>query len=98
MAITELQKAIQDLYQNGISQEELGITKAHSKGMAIRESETKDTKAFNLASMEALDLGCDFLNKVLVEIDATTLEEFNAFIRDVLDPEKAVMITVGPSQ
>jgi predicted Zn-dependent peptidase len=98
MAITELQKAIQDLYQNGISQEELGITKAHSKGMAIRESETKDTKAFNLASMEALDLGYDFLNKVLVEIDATTLEEFNAFIRDVLDPEKAVMITVGPSQ
>ncbi len=98
MAITELQKAIQDLYQNGISQEELGITKTHSKGMVIRDNETKDRKAFNLASMEALDLGYDFLNRLLVEIDATTLEEFNAFIRDVLDPEKAVMITVGPSR
>jgi zinc protease len=98
LAITELQKTIQDLYQNGISSEELGITKIHAKGMAIRENETKDTKAFNLATMEALGLGYDFLNRMLAEIDLTTLEEFNAFIRDVLNPEKAVMITVGPTQ
>lgn len=98
LAITELQETIQDLYQNGISSEELGITKIHSKGMAIRENETKDTKAFNLAAMEALGLGYDFLNRMLAEIDATTLEEFNAFIRDVLNQEKALMITVGPTQ
>lgn len=97
-AITELKKTIQDLYEKGISSEELAITKIHSKGEAIRENETKDTKAFNLAAMEALGLGYDFLNRMLIEIDATTLEEFNAFIHDVLDPEKAVLITVGPKQ
>lgn len=98
LAVTELQKTIRDLYQNGISPEELAITKIHSKGTAIRENETKDTKAFNLATMEALGLGYDFLNRMLVEIDATTLAEFNAFIRDVLNPDKAVTVTVGPNQ
>ena len=97
-AITELEKTIQELYQNGISQEELDITKTHSKGIALRENETKDTKAYNLATMEALGLGYDFLERMLVEIDKTTLAEFNAFVRDVLNPENAVMITVGPSQ
>ena len=98
LAVTELQKTIRDLYQNGVSPEELAITKIHSKGTAIRENETKDTKAFNLATMEALGLGYDFLSRMLVEIDATTLTEFNAFIRDVLNPEKAVKVTVGPNQ
>lgn len=97
-AITELKKTIQDVYQNGISSEELNITKTYSKGMTIRENEIKDAKAYNLAKMEALGLGYDFLNRMLGEIDVTTLEEFNAFIRDVSNPEKAVMITVGPTR
>ena len=64
----------------------------------IRDNETKDAKAYNLASMEALGLGYDFLNRVLDAIDSTTLEEFNNFIRGVLDPEKALTITVGPTR
>jgi len=97
-AIAELKKTIRDLYEKGISSEELAITKAYSKGAAIRENETKETKALNLATMEALGLGYDFLNRTLEEIDAITLEEFNGFIRGVLNPEKAVHITVGPTQ
>lgn len=98
LAITELQNTIQSLYVKGISSEELAITKAHSKGVAIRENETKVAKSLNLATMETFNLGYDFLNKVLTEIDATTLEEFNAFIRAALNPENAVLITVGPTQ
>jgi zinc protease len=93
-----LQRIIRDLDEKGISSEELRISKVHSKGMALRENETKDTKALNLATMEALGLGYDFLNRMLAEIDATTLAEFNAFIRDILNPENAVIITVGPTQ
>ena len=66
--------------------------------MALRDNETKDTKAYNLAIMEALGLGYDFLNRILDGIDATTLEEFNSFIREVLNPEKSVKITVGPTE
>lgn len=98
IAIAELKKTIQDLYQNGISGEELSITKIHSKGMAIRENETKDAKTYNLSLMEAFGLGYNFLNRMLVAIDSTTLEEFNAFIREVINQEKAVSITVGPTQ
>jgi predicted Zn-dependent peptidase len=97
-ATAELKKTLEDLYQNGISDEELSITKIHSKGVAIREIETKDDRTYNLAFMEASGLGYDFLNRILIEIEATTLEEFNTFIRDILNPEKAVTITVGPTQ
>jgi predicted Zn-dependent peptidase len=97
-AISELQNTIQDLYQNGISAEEFRVTKVHSKGMFIRENETKDNKTYNLAFMEALGLGYDFLNRMLTELDATTMEEFNAFIQSFLNPEKAVSVTVGPTQ
>lgn len=98
MAIEELKKTIQDLYQNGISAEEFSMTKVFSKGMVIRENETKDAKTYNLAFMEAQGLGYDFFNRILTEIEATTLEEFNTFIQRVLDPENAVSITVGPTQ
>ena len=98
LATEELKKTIQDLYQNGITAEELSVTKVLSQGEVIRENETKEAKSYNLTFMEAIGLGYEFLNRVLSEIEATTLEEFNAFIRDVLDPEKAVSITVGPSQ
>ena len=97
-ATIELKKTIDDLYQSGITEEELSITKILSKGMAIRENETKNDRTYNLAFMEASGLGYDFLNRILAEIESTTLEEFNAFIRYVLNPEKAVSITVGPTQ
>jgi zinc protease len=97
-AIAELKKTIEDLYQNGISSQELNIAKIYSKGMTIRENETKDDKTYDVAFLESSGLGFDFLNRILVEIEATTLKEFNAFIREVLNPKTTVSITVGPTQ
>ena len=98
VAIQELKKTIGELFENGISAEDLDITKVHSQGMALRDNETKDEKTYNMVTMEALGLGYDHLIRMLSEIEAITLEEFNAFIRDVLDPEKAVEIVVGPKE
>jgi zinc protease len=98
MAVAELNEILRNLFQNGISEEEFSTTKAHSKGTALRENETKIARTYSLAFMESLGLGYDFLNGLLDEIDATTLAEFNAFVRGVLVPEKAVSITVGPSR
>ncbi len=98
VAIQELKKTIRDLYDNGISDEDLDMTKAYSRGLALRDNETKEEKTYNMATMEALGLGYDYLIKMLSEIEATTLEEFNAFIRDVLDPEKAIEIFIGPNE
>ncbi len=95
-AMEELKKIIQDIYEEGISSEELETTKTHSKGSWIRDSETKDSKTLSLGTFEALELGHDFLNRILSEIDAISLEEFNDFIKDVLSPKQAVEIIVGP--
>jgi predicted Zn-dependent peptidase len=98
LATAELEKTITELFQVGITAEELRIAKVHSKGAVMRENETKDEKSYNLAVMEASGLGYDFLDRILTEIDATTLEELNAFIHRVLNPENTVTITVGPNQ
>jgi zinc protease len=98
VAIQELKKTIQGLYENGVSAEEFDITKAQSRGADLRENETKDEKTYSMATMEALGLGYDFLVRILSEFEKTTIEEFNAFIRDVLNPEKAVEIIVGPKE
>lgn len=97
-AFKELDTIIQDLYRNGISAEEFRVTKILSKGMIIRENETKDAKTYNLAFMEALGLGYDFLNLMVSDMEAISLELFNSYIRSVLDPENAVSIAVGPNQ
>jgi zinc protease len=95
-AMEALKKIIRNLSEEGISTEELEITKIHAKGSFMRESETKDDKTYNLVAFEALGLGYEFLNKVLSEMDATSLEEFNTFMKDVLSLDKAVGIIVGP--
>ncbi len=95
-AIQELKKTIRELFENGITAKELHVAKVHSKGMALRGNETKDEKTYNMAAMEALGLGYDYLNRILLEIQATTLDEFNAYIADILDLEKAVEIVIGP--
>jgi zinc protease len=97
-AFEELNKIIQDLYLNGISDEEFSVTKVLTEGIVIRENETKDAKTYNLAFMEALGLGFDFLDRILNEIEATNLEGFHSYIRKVLNPKKTVSITVGPAQ
>jgi len=95
-AMDALKKIIQNLSEEGISAEELEITKIHSKGSFMRESETKDDKTYNLVAFEALELGHEFLNQILSEMDTTSLEEFNAFMKDVLNLDKAIEIIVGP--
>jgi len=97
-AVSELDAIMRDLYQNGVPEEEFLATKVHTKGMALRENETKNSRTYNLAYLEALGLGYDFLNRLLDEIDRTTLDEFHAFIRDVLDPDKAMSIIIGPNR
>jgi zinc protease len=97
-AFQELNKIIQNLFHNGISAEEFNATKILSKGMIIREIETKDAKTYNLAFMEATGMGYDFLNELLSDIERTTLEQFQSYIQRILDPERALSISVGPKQ
>jgi len=97
-AVEALRKVITDLHENGITEEEFEVTKTFSKASFLRENETKTTRARNLSSFEALGLGFSFLDRFSAEIEAISLEEINAFIKDIFDPVKGLKIIVGPKE
>jgi zinc protease len=96
MAMDALKKVLMELYEEGISEEELQITQTNSKANFLRNNETKNVRSSTIAYYEALGVGYDFINTYFAEIDKTSLDEFNAYIKEVLNPEKGVSITVGP--
>jgi predicted Zn-dependent peptidase len=96
VAMDALNKVLLDLYERGVSEEELKVTKTNSKANFLRNNETKDIRSITMAYYEALGVGYDFINNYFSEIDRTSLDEFNAYIKDILNPEKGISITVGP--
>lgn len=97
-ALDELNKIFQDLYEKGITEEELQATRINSKTHFVRGNETKEIRVQNFDFFEASELGIDFASIFLQEIDKITLEEINAYIQNVLSPEKRTMVIVGPKK
>lgn len=95
-AIKALKKVLNKLFEEGITEEELEVTKIQSRASFLRNNETKETRTLNLASFELLGLGCEFLNNFFSETNDITIEEMNTYIKDVLNPAKAVEVIVGP--
>lgn len=95
-ALMALKKALSDLYENGIKEKELEITKIYSKAAFLRDNQAKGIRTQNMASFEIIGLGYEFLNKFFEEIESINLEDMNAYIKDVLNPEKGIEIVVGP--
>jgi predicted Zn-dependent peptidase len=91
-----LRKILTDLYEDGIEDKELEVTKIYSKAAFLRNNQAKGIRTQNLAYFEALGLGHEFLNKFFEEIDSISLEDINSYIKDVLNPENGIEIVVGP--
>jgi len=96
IALEELARVLGDLYRTGLTEEELATAKIHTQADFLRNNETRGVRLSSMGYFEAMDFGYDFINRYFEEINATTLEEMNAFIKDILDPEKAVKMLVGP--
>jgi zinc protease len=94
-ACAALKKALQEVYEKGITEEELQATKAYSKAEFLRTNETKEIKTRNFAFFEVLGLGSEFGSQLFSELDSTSLQEINSYIKDILNLEKAVQIVVG---
>ena len=88
---------LNELYQNGLTEEDLETTKAYFRGAFLRQVETKENRTNALLYLEAIGLGHEFLDQILHQIDTTTLDEINAFINEHLQPEKRLLVVVGPS-
>ncbi len=96
VALEALKKVLSSLFEKGITEEELEVTKINAKASFLRDNETKGIRAGNLVSFEALGLGCEFLSGFFLEIDAIGLDEINTYIKDILNPEKGVEVVIGP--
>jgi len=96
VALEALKKVLSSLFEKGITEEELEVTKINAKASFLRENETKVIRAGNLVSFEALGLGYEFLSGFFLQIDAIGLDEINTYIKDILNPGKGVEVVIGP--
>jgi len=90
-----LWKTVSSLYEQGITEDELAMTKANAKGDFLRENETKESRVGNMINFEGLGLGYNFLNRFIDELNGVKLDQVNAFIKEYLKPEKAILVFVG---
>jgi len=95
-AAEALKMVLVNLYEHGITEEELDITKTHYKSYFMRENETKENRARSLSSFEGLGFGLDFFTKFFQNVDNVTLEDINTFIKEYLKPDQGLEITIGP--
>jgi zinc protease len=96
VALKAIKNVLNNLFEKGMTEEELEVAKIYTKTSFLRNNETKETRARNLASYEALGLGYEFLSGFFLEIDAIGLDEINTYIKDTLNPEKALEVVIGP--
>jgi len=93
-----MQKILSDLFEKGMTEEELETTQAYYKGAFLRQIESKEGRTQTLIEFEGLGLEYRFLDRIFDEIDATSLEEINGFIKASLAPEKRLDLVVGPQE
>jgi predicted Zn-dependent peptidase len=95
-ALKALDDTVGSVWEQGLTEEEFEAARALLKANFLRDNELKPTKAATLAYFEALGLGFDYFTKFLTELEDLTLGETTAYIKDLLNPEKAVVVVVGP--
>jgi len=93
-----LEKTLAALYEKGVSAEVLKETVIFVRSNFLRTNETKDRRASTLCGFEALGLGYDYFGSFFGELAAVTPDEFNAYLKEVLDPGKSALVIVGPKK
>ncbi|MCX6580987.1 MAG: pitrilysin family protein [Candidatus Aminicenantes bacterium] len=93
-----LTKILTDLYQNGVGEEEFAAAKIRTRAHFLRSNETKETRTFYLGLFEQIGPGFEFLENFFSAIETVTPGDFNAYIKEVLKPERLVKIVIGPGQ
>jgi len=88
--------ALDDLIERGVSEKDHHANLTFTKGSFLRQIETKRDRTSFLLSLEALGLGYSFLDRIFLEVEKISVEEMNAFIKDILSPEKRLEVIIGP--
>ena len=95
-AATALGRVINGLRDKGLASGELEAVRAVARTRLLRATEMKSSRLRTLGLYQSLGLAPDGVTDLLAAADAITREDLEAFIREVLDPARALKITVGP--
>lgn len=95
-AAAALDRTLARLREEGLTAEELGAAKTVAKAAVLRAVEPKVGRIGLLALYEVLGLGPGGLAGIAEALEAVGAEAFNAYVKAVLDPERALEVTVGP--
>ena len=95
-ARSSLEGVFRDLAAVELTEEDLGISRNNTGASFLRANETKETRARTAALFEARGLGCEFLKSFLEEIRNVTVDEWNAFVRNIFNMDKSVEVVIGP--
>jgi zinc protease len=94
-AVIALEAVLRSLHDGGVTEDELRMTKTLARAQLLRSSEAKKFRAQIVGFWRVLGLAFDDLDGAFARLDAVTVDEMNAFIREFLDPAKSILIIVG---
>jgi len=86
-----------DLWRSGVTGDELEAARVSVWGAFLRDNEVRPARTHNLAAFEAQGLGLDVYSGLREALAAVSLEDLNAFLREVPDPERSVSVLIGPA-
>lgn len=95
-AATALDRTLETLREKGLTEEEMEATRTMARARFLRATEAKSPRLRTLGLFETLGLGAESAAGLLEAFRAVTIEEMNAYIREVLDPARSLRVTVGP--
>jgi predicted Zn-dependent peptidase len=94
-AVTALDEVLRVLYEKGVTEGELSMTKSLARAELLRTNEAKRPRAQTMGLFEVLGLGFGYLSTAFAGVDAITPAEMNDYIRGVLAPDKSLLVLVG---
>jgi len=94
-AVYEFIHEIQNLVENGVTEEELAKAKAELSGSFGRSLEQPATVANFALNIERYGLPKDYYETYLQKLNAFTVADINATAKRLIEPDKFVITTVG---
>ena len=95
-ALDGLKTVLAELAQSGVDENELRVTKTLLRANVLRANEMKSPRARTVGQLEMLGLGGEYFEAFFADLEALTLDEFNAYIKSVLDPSRSLIVIIGP--
>jgi predicted Zn-dependent peptidase len=94
-AVYEFIHEIENLVENGVTEEELAKAKAELSGSFGRSLEQPSTVAQFALNIDRYNLPKDYYETYLQKLNALTVEDINATAKRLIEPDKFIITTVG---